>query len=32
VLEDIYPDADFDEYFVGPSRPRSASINLNYKF
>jgi outer membrane receptor protein involved in Fe transport len=32
VLEDIYPDADFDEYFVGPSRPLSASINLNYQF
>ena len=32
VLEDIYPDADFDEYFVGPSRPRSASVNLNYQF
>lgn len=32
VLEDIYPDAEFDEYFVGPSRPRSASINLNYQF
>ena len=32
VLEDIYPDAEFDEYFVGPSRPRSASINVNYQF
>ncbi|ASP47237.1 TonB-dependent receptor [Cognaticolwellia beringensis] len=32
VLEEIYPDTVFDEYFVGPSRPRSASISINYQF
>ena len=32
VLEDIYPDSEFGEYFVGPARPRSASINLSYQF
>ena len=32
VLEEIYPDTEFDEYFVGPSRPRSASISINYQF
>ncbi len=32
VLGDIYPETDFDEYFVGPSRPRSASISVNYQF
>ena len=32
VLGELYPDAEFEEYFVGPSRPRSASINVNYKF
>ena len=32
VLEEIYPDAEFDEYFVGPSRPRSVSVSINYQF
>lgn len=32
VLEDIYPDTEFSEYFVGPSRPRSASVSVNYQF
>lgn len=32
VLEEIYPDTEFGEYFVGPSRPRSASINVSYQF
>lgn len=32
VLEDIYSDTEFGEYFVGPARPRSASINLSYQF
>ena len=31
VLEDFYPDVE-DPYFVGPSRPRSLSISVNYKF
>lgn len=32
VLEELYPDTEFEEYFVGPSRPRTASISLNYQF
>lgn len=32
VLEDIYPDTEFTEYFVGPSRPRALSVNVNYQF
>lgn len=31
VLEDFYPSVE-DPYFVGPARPRSVSINVNYKF
>jgi iron complex outermembrane receptor protein len=31
VLEDFYPDVE-EPYFVGPSRPRSVSVNVNYKF
>ena len=31
VLEDFYPDIE-EPYFVGPSRPRSFSIGVNYKF
>ncbi|MCW8833297.1 MAG: TonB-dependent receptor [Colwellia sp.] len=32
VLGEIYPATDFDEYFVGPARPRSVSLNVNYQF
>lgn len=32
VLGEIYPDVDFDEYFVGPARPRSISASVNYQF
>ena len=32
VLGEIYPDVDFDEYFVGPARPRSISVSVNYQF
>ena len=32
VLEDIYPDTEFTEYFVGPSRPRAFSVSVNYQF
>lgn len=32
VLEDIYPDVEFDEFFVGPARPRAFSVGLNYVF
>jgi len=31
VLEGFYPDVD-EPYFVGPSRPRSLSVSVNYKF
>ena len=31
VLEDFYPDVE-EPYFVGPSRPRSFSVGVNYKF
>ncbi len=31
VLMDFYPDID-SPYFVGPARPRSFSVNVNYKF
>ena len=31
VLEDFYPDID-SPYFVGPARPRSFSVNVNFKF
>ena len=31
VLEDFYPDVE-SPYFVGPARPRSFSVNVNYKF
>jgi iron complex outermembrane receptor protein len=31
VLEDFYPDVE-EPYFVGPSRPRSLSVSVNYKF
>lgn len=31
VLEDLYPSVEAP-YFVGPARPRSVSINVNYKF
>lgn len=31
VLEDFYPDVD-EPYFVGPARPRSVSVGVNYKF
>ena len=31
VLEDFYPDVE-EPYFVGPSRPRSFSVSVNYKF
>lgn len=31
VLEDFYPDIE-SPYFVGPARPRSFSVNVNYKF
>jgi outer membrane receptor protein involved in Fe transport len=31
VLEDFYPDIE-SPYFVGPARPRSVSVNVNYKF
>jgi outer membrane receptor protein involved in Fe transport len=31
VLSDFYPDID-SPYFVGPARPRSVSVNVNYKF
>lgn len=31
VLEDFYPSIE-SPYFVGPARPRSVSINVNYKF
>lgn len=32
VLGEIYPDTDFEEYFVGPSRPRAISVSVNYQF
>ena len=32
VLGEIYPETDFDAYFVGPSRPRSFSLTVNYQF
>ncbi|MDX2370738.1 MAG: TonB-dependent receptor [Colwellia sp.] len=32
VLGDIYPDVNFEEYFVGPARPRSISVSVNYQF
>ncbi|MBA6340332.1 TonB-dependent receptor [Colwellia sp. MB02u-10] len=31
VLADFYPDIE-SPYFVGPARPRSYSVNVNYKF
>ena len=31
VLEEFYPDGEFN-YFIGPSRPRSVSIAVNYQF
>lgn len=31
VLEDFYPNVE-EPYFVGPSRPRSLSVSVNYKF
>ncbi|WP_114325789.1 TonB-dependent receptor [Candidatus Colwellia aromaticivorans] len=31
VLEDFYPDVE-EPYFVGPARPRSFSVGVNYKF
>jgi len=31
VLEDFYPDVE-SEYFVGPARPRSFSVGVNYTF
>lgn len=31
VLEDFYPDVE-SPYFVGPARPRSFSVGINYKF
>jgi iron complex outermembrane receptor protein len=31
VLADFYPDIE-SPYFVGPARPRSFSVNVNYKF
>lgn len=31
VLEDFYPDVE-EPYFVGPARPRSFSVNVNYNF
>lgn len=31
VLGDFYPDIE-SPYFVGPARPRSFSVNVNYKF
>ena len=31
VLEDFYPTVD-SPYFVGPARPRSFSVGVNYKF
>ncbi len=31
VLEDFYPDVE-EPYFVGPARPRSFSVSVNYKF
>ena len=32
VLGEIYPDVEFDEYFVGPASPRAISVNVNYLF
>jgi outer membrane receptor protein involved in Fe transport len=32
VLGELYPDTEFDEYFVGPSRPRAFSVSVNYQF
>ena len=32
VLGELYPDTEFDEYFVGPSRPRAISVSVNYQF
>lgn len=32
VLGELYPDTEFDEYFVGPSRPRAISVSINYQF
>ncbi|TMM47604.1 TonB-dependent receptor [Colwellia ponticola] len=32
VLGEIYPDTDFEAYFVGPSRPRAISVSVNYQF
>lgn len=32
VLGEIYPDVEFDEYFVGPARPRAISVSVNYQF
>lgn len=32
VLGEIYPDTEFTEYFVGPSRPRAISVSVNYQF
>jgi len=31
VLEEFYPDGEFN-YFIGPSRPRSVSVAVNYQF
>jgi len=32
VLGEIYPDVEFDEYFVGPASPRAISVSVNYLF
>ena len=32
VLGELYPETEFDEYFVGPSRPRAISVSVNYQF
>jgi outer membrane receptor protein involved in Fe transport len=32
VLGELYPDTEFGEYFVGPSRPRAISVSANYQF
>ena len=32
VLGELYPEHDFDAYFVGPARPRAASVSLKYVF
>lgn len=32
VLGELYPEVEFDEYFVGPASPRAISVSINYQF